>query len=161
MSISPLDCEHLKDKGHLLLCLYNPKECSWHTVSSQKTFVDFLMTKNGLNVRNERKEESEKTQVLWTREGYSLSTGKKMVTAELLLQEGVLLSLIRHLWCWGENETLRLIYVSRLQFRKRNKGASKRVIQNLGEEGDSEYSLKNLFFTLTQIWFYTWEKYKS
>ncbi|XP_059759411.1 coiled-coil domain-containing protein 86-like [Balaenoptera ricei] len=36
------ETEHLKDKGHLLLCLYNPKKCAWHTITT------LLVSKNGV-----------------------------------------------------------------------------------------------------------------
>ena len=97
----PLDCEHIKDNSRLLLCLYSPKVCAGHAVSFQQMFVDLLMIKD---VRKDRKEESEKIRVLRTEENYLLWTGKEVVTAELFLQENVLLSLIRRLWHWGENE---------------------------------------------------------
>ena len=60
-AISPLDCEHIKDNSHWLLCLYSPKVCAGHTVGFQQVFVDLLKIKGGLNVR---KEESEKNWVL-------------------------------------------------------------------------------------------------
>ena len=85
-------------------CVYSPKACAGHAVSFQQMFVDLLMIKDGSNVRKEKKEESEKVWVLRTEDSYSLWTGKEVVTAELFLQENVLLSLIRLLWHWGENE---------------------------------------------------------
>lgn len=34
MCISPLDCEHLKDKDHTgVLYVYSPEFCAWHVVS--------------------------------------------------------------------------------------------------------------------------------
>lgn len=62
-----------------LLCFYSPKACAWHVVSPQQMFADFLMIKNGLDVRDEGKEESKKTQVLkpGTRGGLCITDGKR------------------------------------------------------------------------------------
>ena len=80
-AISPLDCEHIKDNSHWLLCLYSPKVCAGHTVGFQQVFVDLLKIKGGLNVRKEKKKKNQK-KIGFSEESYSLST-EEMVTAEL------------------------------------------------------------------------------
>lgn len=57
-----------------VLCLHSPRLWAGHTVSPHQGSVDFLVIKNGLDVRGEEKEESEKAQDLKPRNRGGLVT---------------------------------------------------------------------------------------